>query len=631
MLVLVVALLLLSAFATNRRGAVDEAGLFNPTYMDLHYGKISYPIHGYFNNMVVHPPVHYKIIAAFMRRGATYYYAEAAPAFLLLLTGVLLIASSSFPAPVKIGLCCALVGPIAVFATEDLELFGMRPESHINAAWLAGLIALEAGRLKNWDWKRLFAGAFFLTYAAGLHYYAAPALLGALVYMIWAVIEVGWRRGIKPLLVICTGGLLFGAPYLFLFLIPQWEPVLEMLRSVPQEGMRLILQHHIEQYHWWAEAHVGGLGLGLVFQLGIPVVLLSTPILIAIKSTRALALAALPLEVFVLLFAGHKHAYYYVHEISMYCAAVVAGGAALADRLVAAKLPRWQLLIRHIVLTAVSLVVGLTLLGAKWRAGHSEIFIEPREQEAEVARAAGKALLGPNARIGGRLGVWYASGAAHWYNISPDLLWRTLPADFDVARYVSRLDAVAESGHMSNSTQNGRNATLSSWYADGTLHLGGFFFAESNPELSYMLLRGTFSSPLHGYALKHGRLVRFDENAAGDYEFLSLTCPVTLQGDFHDRVPYYGVLFLPRLHPGDGDRVLMNALIPPDGPRSYEAVHPECGVVQRVRGFLLQVGRKSLVEEMRREDRPMRFYRQLSEMPGVTQTARVETLSSMGR
>ena len=616
MLVLVVALLLLSAFATNRRGAVDEVGLFNPTYMDLHYGKISYPIHGYFDNMVVHPPVHYKIIAEFMRGGATYYYAEAAPAFLLLLAGVMLIASSSFPTPVKLGLCCALVGPIAVFATEDLELFGMRPESHINAAWLAGLIALEAGRLKNWDWKRVFAGAFFLTYASGLHYYAAPALLGALVYMIWAVIEVGWRRGIKPVLAIGAGGLLFGIPYLFLFLIPQWDAVQEMLRSVPREGMWLILQHHIEQYRWWAEAHVGGLGLGLVFKLGIPAVLLSTPILIAIKSTRALALAALPLEVFVLLFAGHKHAYYFVHEISLYCAAVVAGGAMLADRL-AAKAPRRQLLVRHVALTAVSLMVGVTLLAAKWKAGHSEIFLEAREQEAEVARAAGKALLGANARIGGRLGVWYASGAAHWYNISPDLLWRALPANFDVAQYVSRLDAVAESGHMSNSTQNGRNATLSSWYADGTLHLGGFFLAESNPELSYLLLRGSPSSPLHGYALKHRRLVRFEENAAGDYEFLSLTCPVTLQGDFHDRVPYYGVLFLPRLHPSDGDRVLMSALIPPDGRQAYETLHPECGVVQRIRGFLQPVDRKALVEKMRREDQPMRFYRQWSDMPGL--------------
>jgi len=206
-----------------------------------------------------------------------------------------------------------------------------------------------------------------------------------------------------------------------------------------------------------------------------------------------------------------------------------------------------------------------------------------------------------------------------------------LPANFDVAQYASRLDAVAESSHMSDSTQNGRNGTLSSWYADGTLHLSGFFFAATNPELSYLLLRGTPLSLLRGYALKHRQMVRFEENETGDHEFLSLTCPVTLQGDFHDRVPYYGVLFLPRLHPNDTDRVLMSALIPPGGPKSYAMIHPECAVVRRIRGFLQPVDRKALVEKMRREDRPMRFYHQLSEMPGVAaQTAGAGTLS-LGR
>src|SRR4029077_16470721 len=162
-----------------------------------------------------------------------------------------------------------------------------------------------------------------------------------------------------------------------------------------------------------------------------------------LPTTRALALAALPLEVFVLLFAGHKHAYYYVHEISLYCGAVVAGGATLADRLVAAKLPRWQLLTRHVVLTAVALMAGATLLAAKWNSSRTENRLEWREQEAEVARAAGKAILGTNARVGSRIGAWYSSGAAHWANFSAELLYRPLPANFDVAQYVSHVDAVA--------------------------------------------------------------------------------------------------------------------------------------------------------------------------------------------
>lgn len=105
---LTIALLLLAAYFSDRRGGVDEIGLFNPTYVDLHYGKIAYPIYGDFDTMVVHPPLHYKIIAAFMRCGLTYYYAEATPALLMLLLGIVLVVDSPFPAPVKLGLLCGL-------------------------------------------------------------------------------------------------------------------------------------------------------------------------------------------------------------------------------------------------------------------------------------------------------------------------------------------------------------------------------------------------------------------------------------------------------------------------------------------------------------------------------------------
>ena len=82
---LAIVLLILSAYFSDRQGWVDEIGLFNPTYMNVHYGKISYPVHGYFDSMVVHPPVHYKMIAAFMSRGFTYYYAQATPTLLMCL------------------------------------------------------------------------------------------------------------------------------------------------------------------------------------------------------------------------------------------------------------------------------------------------------------------------------------------------------------------------------------------------------------------------------------------------------------------------------------------------------------------------------------------------------------------
>lgn len=605
----IVVLLLLAAYSSDRGGGVDETGLFNPAYVDLHYGKIAYPIYGDFDAMVVHPPLHYKIIAAFMRCGFNYYYAEATPAFLMLLLGVVLTVRSSLPGAVKMGLLCGFAAPIAWLAHSGLELFGMRPENHLNAAWLAGLIALESGRLAKWNLKWLFVGAFLLTYAAGIHYYAAPALLGVLVYMVWVIAQNGWRRAGKPLLVITAGGLLFGVPYLLLFVVPDWHAIMAMLQTFPPEGTGTILQAHLDEYHNLAPKQSGGPWLRLPLAHGIPLVLLSTPILLAFRATRGFVVASLPLQLFVLLFASHKHGYYFVHEISIYGIALVTGILVLADRLIG-KLPRQQVL-KGPVLAAAAAILGASLLLAKWDARHSKILLEPREQEAEVARAAGKEMLGPDARVGSRLGLWYASGAAHWYNISLDLLWSPMPEHFHVADYASRLDALAEYSHMSNESGNGLNASLSSWYAAGDLQLGGFFLADRNSELSYLLLRGTPSPLVTGFALKDNQLYRFREDAAGPSKVVSLVCPVAAAEDYRGTA-FSSLLYLPNTD--QTARAVVTAIMPPAPDASR---HPDCRVVRRISGFLIPADRRALVEKMHRQDQTIHFYRHLADVPGT--------------
>jgi len=44
-------LLVVAAYFSERDGDVDEIGLYNPTYMAVHYGKMTYPAHGYFTSM----------------------------------------------------------------------------------------------------------------------------------------------------------------------------------------------------------------------------------------------------------------------------------------------------------------------------------------------------------------------------------------------------------------------------------------------------------------------------------------------------------------------------------------------------------------------------------------------------
>src|ERR1700683_2572828 len=94
-------LLFTLAFATDRKADIDEVGLLNPPYMYVHYGRITYPIYGYPDSMVVHPPLHTWMIGYLWRHGFTIYYAEAAvPAVLLALTLISLL-FSPFPSVLK--------------------------------------------------------------------------------------------------------------------------------------------------------------------------------------------------------------------------------------------------------------------------------------------------------------------------------------------------------------------------------------------------------------------------------------------------------------------------------------------------------------------------------------------------
>src|SRR5438046_1187749 len=97
----VAALAAASAFLADRHGGIDEIGLVNPAYMKLHYGRMTYPVHGYFEGMFVHPPPHYALIAAVMRLGFSLYYAEAIPTFLTVILCILLIVRSPLPAALK--------------------------------------------------------------------------------------------------------------------------------------------------------------------------------------------------------------------------------------------------------------------------------------------------------------------------------------------------------------------------------------------------------------------------------------------------------------------------------------------------------------------------------------------------
>jgi len=255
------------------------------------------------------------------------------------------------------------------------------------------------------------------------------------------------------------------------------------------------------------------------------VVVLSTPILLALRSTRGIALAALALELFLLLFAQHKHAYYFIHEVALYAAAVLAGSLTVVDKFLtklkrpAARVAGWM---------AFGLAIFVSFRNLDTWQGDLMISLTPQVHEAEIARAAGRQIVGPDATVATRIGPWFSSGGRYWHNPNADLQRGPSQtfSDAELRGYFSHFDAVVEEMHMSDDTNNSRHEGLLSWYLSGILRLRGFYFAQHNPDLTNLFFQAKDPKTVIGFGFENGELFRFDQAAAGDHELTVLSCPV---------------------------------------------------------------------------------------------------------
>jgi hypothetical protein len=610
-------LVILAAYFTDRNGDMDELTFYNPSYMISHFGKWTYPGYAhrvYFDDPVItHPPLHVGLIGLLGRLGFTYYYAEATPTLFFFLLAIVVILRGAFPAPVKLGLLFSIGFLMLTGETFGLA-FGTRPEGELHAAWFAGLLLLESGRLENWSHPKLFAGAFLLTWASGLHYYAGAAFLGVAVYIIWALCSLGWKAGWSRVLALCVGGCLFGIPYCAFYLAPYFKKIWSAIQANGgNQGVPAAVRTQLEWYRRFARLEYVPALIRKPFGLGVPLLVFSTAVLALVRSTRGLALAALPLQLFLFAVASHKLSSYFIHEVAFFAAAVAVGSLVLAEQLCRrVKIPGFQQLFLPVAvsLLTIYLVSGNPALRA------AMVSETPQVHEADVARAASRAILGPQARVAGRLGAWYASGAKYWWDIESDMLG---PDPHNPATYFSNFDAVAEYAHMSEVTAH---ASISSWYADGVLKLRGFYFGETNEQLQLVLLSAAPPPTVVGYAARNHQLYRFEEHADGDYEVLSAVCPVTpeFQEDhWWNRWAgtFSAVLRLPQ-QGADPGGVVVTVLAPRLLPEPAGWMARSCKGIGKVRGFLLIADRAGLIASLRQDDTPMSFLRNMEDLPGYT-------------
>jgi hypothetical protein len=310
------------------------------------------------------------------------------------------------------------------------------------------------------------------------------------------------------------------------------------------------------------------------------------------KDTRIFGAAASILPLSLLLLAQHKHGYYFVHELTLLSAGLWSAAAALAGRVLPNRDSPGQARLRLVL--ASGLAVALVAVRPR---SDLRITTHPRVHEAEVARAAALTMLGPTAVVGGRTGSWYLSGAHRWVGLEVSAVW----TGRDVLDVISAFDAVVESVHMSNTPLGSQDGPiLSSMYADGTLHLRGFFAANQlNPNVGYVLLGATPPQRVVGYAIKAGTTFEIVEDRDGDHLIDVAVCRSEDVRALRSQMLFSQELVRPG---GPSDATYVVTLV-----RDRRPLPAGCRIAKEWRAIVTPIDGDALIERARRLDRPMEF------------------------
>jgi len=623
LLILTTAAILYLGFL-DRQIMFDETHLQNPPYMLLHYGRLTFPVHGQFDAMVVHPPIHYLGMALFIRCGLSAFHAAAVmPILFFAAAGGLLLFSRMAPA-VKFGLLFGIfLGALVWNAT-----YVVRPDLSLALAWIAGLIALEAGRLADWDSKRLFAGSILLAYATAAHYPGSFCWTGIFVYFVWAWFSLPRRQALRRIAIMIAGLGLIGVPYLLFFIIPLRHEIIAFMNPLQVAGDPIDAFHrHIQSYEIWRNARALFAGsqplvqalLAPLWSVLVPAAFIGPPLLFAFRSTRGIALAALPQVLFIALGARYKllgATGYYTPEMMIYLAAVISGVLAglffLARRIPSRTGAKVFVLFGLASLTAMVLHDNPSVAGYRVRYTRSL-------NDLDLGRAAAREIAGPDAFIGSTsMGVWYTGGATHFYNVSPEVLYD--PAlSINQKEYFSWFDGLVVDQLESWTTWNKERTNLTSLYLAGDLHLKGFWLAERHAKLDSDLSWMMFSAqqgPVRGYVMHDNRMYRFEQAQDGDNVFFSAVCPITELMNTGRQFDFSGMLFLPSQTNedprGTGSPIPVIRMLLVSKEQFQRDVLPaaaHCKVRDQIAGRVTLVDSGVMLEQGKATDRTIRFYR----------------------
>jgi hypothetical protein len=622
----VVAAAVVSLWFVERRLSFDELGLSNAIYTFLRTGSMTYPVYptdGARDAMFVHPPTHYFLVAELMHLTGLSMEASGLVIVLFWLTlGAILLVTGRFGTPWKLGGLAGLYAGLVLWAPQ----LDVRPDIDVAGAWLVGLLALEAGRLRNWDPRLLAVGACALTLGSALQYPSLACCLGVLVYAAWSLRDLGWRRVGWRLFGLALGGAAVGLPYLAVFVVPHFHTIVSFARQTNGAFDPVAaFEQHVAVYRELASSvdyklSDGGplthfLALPLL-TVGLPTVFLTTPFLLGWSDTRGIGLAALPHLLFLLL-VDHPPAgegqLYDVPEMTLLF--MCAGSAVILIALAAAR----ALKVRGGAPRAISAATGLLLLGAVIGTGRPSVDAigtrtwHPLHDEMGLARAAGVSIVGPHALLASDdVSLWYTTGASSFYPEFPNPLLSSSPL-LDMTRYAQAFTAwpVAQIGTFA-----------SYWYEQGLLHVQGFYYGAkwgSWLGTDYLIVSAFNDRPLVGYVALDDGVERFDPSSTGEYVFAVAACPSESMAGWHggDNPPPWGLITYVPPKAGEqawgavpGGTVLVSMLSPqPAFDQIRQALPSGCAIRDSARVQGTKVTVAQLMENAKRQgsDQTMDF------------------------
>jgi hypothetical protein len=530
---------------------VDELGLWNPVYTYLHYGKMTYPAHYYFDGMFVHPPTRYLEVAWLMKFGMPAFFARNFSLFFIMLIIAYAIFRSSLDINWRLAFIFSVIWTFIYFIGFVIN-HNIRPDIPLAAAFIAGLLCLESGRQKKWNRSWLFVGSFLFTYACGLHYFAWPGLLGILAYFYASYKEQNERDKNSSWRSMILGCALFGVPYLFLFVLPYFSQIKDYIFAVQKDGgfFSGVLRHydfyvfHLQFFNW------KNISIASVIQsfyfIKAPVFIVAGLILLKPKNSRYFFLCALPLCFFVWFFSYAKSNGYYIIETFLLLFALLRALPKVFDLLLSFHYFKYYKNAATLSIVIVGLFFGLQPTNKYF--DRLKIVNNYNILETDIARASARDIIGSDALVGGRIANWFIGGGQQWYDLIQDLIWNK-DRPINQQQYISTFDAIVENNFMSYQSSNIAFGNPNNWYLKKLVNLKGFFFGNSSENVSFPIYTAKPINAIKGYIWNGNQLFRFDETSIGDKLFVTLSCKFVFDNLLAPNplnIPNYLPMFLPQ-------------------------------------------------------------------------------------